>query len=283
MDDSAKRRIVEAVILGTAEPISAQRVAGVVPYAKPGKIKKLVEELNAEYVEQGRAFEIVEVAGGYQMRTLPEFAPQLQQIQPQRPLRLSKAALETLAIVAYKQPGTRAEIEYVRGVESGAVLKSLLDRHLVKIVGQKEVPGRPMLYGTTKRFLEVFGLKSVKDLPTLREIEELAREQGMAEAEGEGGQLALEESPPESEAQPSEDEHPPEPGSEAEVPSEGTVAFDDAVPSQSATSSEGEDPSEEAVAFAEPEAASDLEEEVVPADADAGLDFEKEDPSRGSS
>lgn len=174
MDDSEKRRIVEAVILGTPEPISAQRVAEVVPYAKPAKIKKLVEELNAEYIARNRAFEIVEAAGGYQMRTLPEFAPQLQQIQPQRPLRLSKAALETLAIIAYKQPVTRGDVEDVRGVDAGAVLRSLLERKLVKLAGHKEVPGRPMLYGTTRRFLEVFSLDSLEALPSLRQLEELA-------------------------------------------------------------------------------------------------------------
>jgi segregation and condensation protein B len=174
MEDSDKRRIVEAVILGTPEPISAQKIAEVVPYAKPAKIKKLVDELNAEYIAQGRAFEIIEAAGGYQMRTLPEFAPQLQQIQPQRPLRLSKAALETLAIIAYKQPVTRADVEDVRGVDAGAVLRSLLERKLVKLAGHKEVPGRPMLYGTTRRFLEVFSLASLEDLPSLRQLEELA-------------------------------------------------------------------------------------------------------------
>ena len=189
MDDSEKRRIVEAVILGTPEPLSAQRIAAVVPYAKPAKIKKLVDELNSEYIAQGRAFEIVEVAGGYQMRTLPEFANQLQQIQPQRPLRLSKAALETLAIVAYKQPVTRGDVEDVRGVDAGAVLRSLLERKLVRLAGHKEVPGRPMLYGTTRRFLEVFGLESLEDLPSLRQLEELVpraestEDGGVAESE----------------------------------------------------------------------------------------------------
>jgi len=184
MDDSEKRRIVEAVILGTPEPLSAQRVAAVVPYAKPAKIKKLVDELNTEYIAQGRAFEIVEVAGGYQVRTLPEFANQLQQIQPQRPLRLSKAALETLAIVAYKQPVTRGDVEDVRGVDAGAVLRSLLERKLVKLAGHKEVPGRPMLYGTTRRFLEVFSLESLEDLPSLRQLEELTPRVEFAEEGG---------------------------------------------------------------------------------------------------
>jgi segregation and condensation protein B len=183
MDDSQRRRIAEAVILASLEPISAQRVAAVIPYCKPAKVKKLVDELNTEYVKQGRSFEIEEVAGGYQVRTLPEFASYLQQIQPQRPLRLSKAALETLAIVAYKQPVTRAEIEDVRGVDAGAIVRSLLERKLVRLDGQKEVPGRPMLYGTTRRFLEVFGLDSLDGLPSLRQLDEIVPTDGHREQE----------------------------------------------------------------------------------------------------
>ena len=120
MDESRQKSIVEALILGTPEPISAQRVANLIPRCTPAAVKRLVEKLNAEYAAERRAFEIWEVAGGYQMRTLTEFAPYLQQIQPTRPLRLSKAALETLAIVAYRQPATRAEVEHVRGVDAGA-------------------------------------------------------------------------------------------------------------------------------------------------------------------
>lgn len=179
MDDSEKRRIVEAVILGSPEPISAQRVAAVIPYCKPAKVRILVEDLNAEYAEQGRSFEIAEVAGGYQARTIPEFATFLQQIQPQRPLRLSKAALETLAIVAYRQPVTRAEIEEIRGVDAGAVVRGLLERKLLRLAGRKEVPGRPMLFGTTRRFLEIFGLEKLEDLPSLRQLEELAPREAM--------------------------------------------------------------------------------------------------------
>jgi segregation and condensation protein B len=200
MSDSDKRRIVEAVILGSPEPISAQRVAAVIPYCKPAAVKSMVDQLNAEYVKQGRAFEINEVAGGYQVRTLPEFASYLQQIQPQRPFRLSKASLETLAVVAYRQPVTRAEIEGVRGVDVGAVVRSLLERKLVRLVGHKDVPGRPMLYGTTRRFLEVFGLASIEELPSLRQLEELApREQAAAddpdEAEKLDGDDALDPAP----------------------------------------------------------------------------------------
>jgi segregation and condensation protein B len=181
MDANEKRRIIEALILASTEPISAVKLAEVIPYCKPGQAKDLVNELNTEYAEQDRAFEIWEVAGGYQLRTRAEFSGYLQKLQKERILRLSQAALETLAIVAYRQPVTRAEIEEVRGVDVGAVVKSLLERHLIRIAGQREVPGRPMLYGTTRRFLEVFGLDALKDLPTLREVEELMREQGLVE------------------------------------------------------------------------------------------------------
>jgi segregation and condensation protein B len=183
MDRTEQRRIVEALVLASPEPISAQRLAELIPYVKPAKAKDLVNELNTEYQEQDRAFEIWEVAGGYQIRTRAEFSGYLQKLQRQRPLRLSRAALETLSIVAYKQPATRAEIEEVRGVECGPVLKSLLDRQLIRIAGHRDVPGRPMVYATNRRFLEVFGLESLKDLPALRELDELAREQGLALAE----------------------------------------------------------------------------------------------------
>ena len=183
MEASEKRRIVEALILSSSEPISAVKLAEIIPYCKPGHAKDLVNELNTEYAEQDRAFEIWEVAGGYQLRTRAEFSGYLQKLQKERALRLSQAALETLAIIAYRQPVTRAEIEDVRGVDAGAVVKTLLERHLIRIAGQREVPGRPMLYATSRRFLEVFGLDDLKGLPTLRELDELAREQGLLETE----------------------------------------------------------------------------------------------------
>ncbi len=181
MEAKEKRRIVEALILSSAEPISADKLADVIPYCNAGQAKDLVNELNTEYAEQDRSFEIWEVAGGFQIRTRAEFSGYLQKLQKERALRLSQAALETMAIIAYRQPVTRAEIEEVRGVDAGATVKSLLERHLIRIAGQREVPGRPMLYGTTRRFLEVFGLERLKDLPTLRELDELAREQGLLE------------------------------------------------------------------------------------------------------
>ena len=174
MEQSDKRRVAEALILGSGEPISSQRIAEIIPYCKPKHVKGLVDELNADYIKTGRAFEIVEVAGGYQMRTLPEFAPYLTQTLKTRALRLSQAALETLAVVAYRQPVTRGEIEHIRGVDAGAVVRSLIERKLVRIAGHREVPGKPMLYGTTRRFLEVFELSALDELPTLRDLKELA-------------------------------------------------------------------------------------------------------------
>ena len=174
-----QRRIIEALILASAEPITLVRLVQIVPSCSAGEAKDRINELNTEYQEQDRSFEIWEVAGGYQIRTRAEFSGYLQQLRKERPLRLSRAALETLAIVAYKQPVTRAELEAVRGVDTGAVIRSLLDRRLVRIAGHREVPGRPILYASSRRFLEVFGLESLDQLPTLRELEELARDHGV--------------------------------------------------------------------------------------------------------
>jgi segregation and condensation protein B len=202
MDREGQKRIVEALVLGAPEPVSAQKLAEIVPGLETEDARALVAELGREYEEQGRAFEIWEVAGGYQIRTRAEYAAYLRLLHRERPLRLSRAALETLAVVAYRQPVTRAEIEAVRGVEADAVLKSLLERQLVRIAGHREVPGRPMLYATTRRFLEVFGLGRLDDLPTLRELEELVAPDGEpgppppASAAGE----SAEETPDEPEA-----------------------------------------------------------------------------------
>jgi len=188
MDRDRQRQIVEALILAAPEPVSAAKLAGIVPGLKPGGVKALVAELGEAYAAEGRAFEIWEVAGGYQMRTRPEFSGYVRELHQERPARVSRAALETLAVIAYKQPVTRAEIEHVRGVDVGAVVRSLLDRKLVKVAGHRDVPGRPMLYGTTRRFLELFGLERLDDLPTLREIDELVpagASDGAGEGEGE--------------------------------------------------------------------------------------------------
>jgi len=173
MERAQQKQVVEALIIAAGEPVSAARLAEIVPGLEADEVGSIVAELTREYEEQGRALEIWEVAGGYQLRTSGSVAPYLRLLHRERALRLTRAALETLAVVAYRQPVTRAEVENVRGVDAGPVLKSLVDRKLVRIAGHREVPGRPLVYATTKRFLEVFGLPKLDDLPTLREVEEL--------------------------------------------------------------------------------------------------------------
>jgi len=176
MEPQDRRRILEALLLSSSEPVTAARLGRVVPESSAREVREDVEALNESYAAEGRGFRIEEVSGGYQLRTLPELAPFVQQLEPVPPLRMSRASLETLAIIAYKQPVTRAEIEHVRGVDAGPLLRGLLERRLARIAGHREVPGRPILYATTPRFLEVFGLAGLSDLPTLREIEELLRD-----------------------------------------------------------------------------------------------------------
>ena len=173
MERDQQRKIVEALVLASREPITATRIAEIVPGCTPSEAKGLLKELDLEYERDDRAFEIWEVAGGYQIRTRAAFAGYLRQLQRERNFRLSRAALETLAVVAYKQPVTRSEIENIRGVDVGAVVRSLVERKLVRIAGHRDVPGRPLLYATSKRFLEVFGFSRLEDLPTLREIDDL--------------------------------------------------------------------------------------------------------------
>jgi segregation and condensation protein B len=162
--------VLEAVIFSAGGPASIPYIRRALPRLTPTRIAELVREINGELRTTGRPYEVVEVAGGYQFRSRPEFADVLAQAQPERKLRLSRAALETLSVVAYKQPVTRAEIEDLRCVDCGAVLKGLLDRNLVRIVGRRDAPGRPGLYGTSSTFLETFGLGSLSDLPELRDL-----------------------------------------------------------------------------------------------------------------
>jgi segregation and condensation protein B len=200
MERAQQKQIVEALIVAAGEPVSADRLAEIVPGLDASEVPGLVAELRGEYEAQGRALEIWEVAGGYQLRTAAGVAPYLRLLHRERAVRLTRAALETLAVIAYRQPVTRAEIEHVRGVDAGPVLKSLVDRKLVRIAGHRELPGRPLVYATTKRFLEVFGLPKLDDLPTLREAEELLPppEGGAASMTPQGGETG-EPVPPASE------------------------------------------------------------------------------------
>ena len=149
------------------------------------EILQALEELAGEYRDQAqRGIVLAEVANGWQFRTKPENAAILQQFYQPKPTKISKPSLETLAIVAYKQPITRAEIDLIRGVDSGGVLKTLLEKNLVRIVGKKDEPGKPMLYGTTQDFLELFQLKGLQELPTLKEFRELEEEFQRKSGEG---------------------------------------------------------------------------------------------------
>jgi len=162
---------VEALLFASDSPLSAVRLAQAAGIAGQAGVRRAVEALNARYAEAGAAFTIEAIAGGFQMMTRPEFNDVLSRLRRAKAdARLSQAALETLAVVAYRQPVLRADVEAIRGVACGEVLRGLLDKQLVKIVGRAEVIGRPMLYGTTRRFLEVFGLKALDDLPRVEEL-----------------------------------------------------------------------------------------------------------------
>lgn len=158
---------LEALLFSTRAPLTSGRVAELLDIESTKPVRRAVAELNALYAQSNRSFRIEQVAGGYQMLTLPQFAALIKKhLQKDADAKLTKAALETLAIIAYKQPILRADIESIRGVACGEQVRGLMEKHLVKIDGRAEEPGRPILYGTTKRFLEVFGLNALKDLPT---------------------------------------------------------------------------------------------------------------------
>ncbi len=163
-------------MFSSGEPLTATTLKAITDMDEP-EIRRILEGLVADYRSAEGGFLIAEVANGYQMVTNPHFASWVRKLKgSQASGKLSLAALETLAIIAYKQPIIKAEIEQVRGVSSDGVLKTLLDRRLVKIMGKKEAPGKPLLYGTTKEFLQHFGLKDLSELPTLRD---LAREESV--------------------------------------------------------------------------------------------------------
>lgn len=162
---------VEAILLTSDRPIPPRRMAEVLGLADEGPIDDAVRTLNETYAATGRSFRLERVAGGFRVMTLPEFGGVLSAFHKSRSEgRLSRASLESLAIIAYKQPITRAHLEAIRGVGCGEVLRSLLERRLVTVKGRAEELGRPLLYGTTKEFLDHFGLSTVADLPTIAEL-----------------------------------------------------------------------------------------------------------------
>lgn len=167
------KRIIEGLLFVAEAPLNAVQIAQVLEAPHADDVQAALEELLAEYETAERAFSIVEVGGGYIFRSRPEMAPWLSRLRKQQASKLSRAALETLAIVAYKQPVLRAEIERIRGVDVGGVLRMLMERNLVRVAGRRDLPGKPLVYATTKRFLEFFDLKDISELPTLEEIDKL--------------------------------------------------------------------------------------------------------------
>jgi segregation and condensation protein B len=172
--DRKLKSAIEALLFIAGNPLSLDRLKGIFEDATREQIAAQIELLQQEYDERGSGIMLAEVAGGFQLGTRPENAPWIRKFRSVKvSSKLSRPALETLAIVAYKQPITRTEVEAVRGVNIGGIMRNLMERRLVKIVGKKDVPGKPMMYGTTQDFLQYFGLKDLSALPTLKEFQEL--------------------------------------------------------------------------------------------------------------
>jgi segregation and condensation protein B len=168
------KRIVEALLFASPDPLSVRRIKSVVPGLETDQVLETLDELKKDYADDSRSFQIVEIGGGYQLTTKADYALWVGKLVETRgKQRLSRAALETLAIVAYKQPALRSTLEGIRGVNVDGVLRTLMERDLVRIVGRADGPGRPLLFGTTRDFLMQFGLNKLADLPGIEEIEEL--------------------------------------------------------------------------------------------------------------
>jgi len=168
--------IIESLLFVTEEPLSVQQFKSLLETEEVDAIRAALDALTDEYDRRGGGFELRQVAGGFQFRTRSEYSDWVKKLLKPSPAKLSRAALETLAIIAYKQPIIRGDVEHIRGVDCGGVLRMLLEKKLIRVLGRKDIPGRPMIYGTTRQFLEVFNLKDLRDLPSPKEIESLGTE-----------------------------------------------------------------------------------------------------------
>jgi segregation and condensation protein B len=171
MDDFEIKPILESLIFISDNPVRLDTLIEILPESNKEAILEGIEQIKRDYAEASKGFELIEVAGGYQFRTKPRWAEWVNRLKKAKAVKLSRSALETLAIIAYRQPIIRPEIEEIRGVDSGWVLRTLLEKGLIRIVSRRDIPGRPIVYGTTKAFLELFNLNTLSDLPTLKEIE----------------------------------------------------------------------------------------------------------------
>ena len=192
--------IIESLLFVAEDPLTIEKLRTILETVEAKDIREALQTLTEEYDQRGGGFLLSEVAGGWQIRTRPEYHEWIKRMLQPAPQRLSKAALETLAIIAYKQPIIRADIEYIRGVDCGGVLRQLMERKLIRVLGRKEIAGRPIIYATTKLFLEMFDLKNLNDLPTPAELAEFG-----ANLDIPSGENSFEE-PAESDIQETEEE-----------------------------------------------------------------------------
>ena len=171
MDEVELRSILEGILFVSDSPVKLKTLIDVLPDVSKESIERTLQSMKAECEDPAKGLELVEVAGGVQYRTKPHLAEHINRLKKVKPVKFSSSAMETLAIVAYRQPVIRPEIERIRGVDCGWTLRVLMEKGLVKMMGRKDLPGRPIIYGTTQTFLELFGLNSLVDLPTLKEIQ----------------------------------------------------------------------------------------------------------------
>lgn len=167
------KNIIESLLFVSEEPLSVEKIKVIIESADNKEIRSALRELSDDYLSRAGGFYLCEVAGGYQLRSQPAYHEYIKRLLQPSPQRLSRAALETLAVVAYRQPVIRSDIEHIRGVDCGSMLRQLMERKLLRVLGRKEIPGRPLIYATTKTFLELFELKDLSELPTPAEIEEM--------------------------------------------------------------------------------------------------------------
>ena len=168
------KSILESLLFISDVPLTIDRLCVILEEYERRDIQQAVDLLREEFAGEGRGIYLAEVAGGYQFRSRPENADFIRRMVRGKAFKFSRSALETLAMIAYRQPITRTEVEYLRGVDSGGVLKTLLEKKMIRILGKKDIPGKPLIYGTTREFLEVFNLPDLASLPTLKDIHELA-------------------------------------------------------------------------------------------------------------
>jgi segregation and condensation protein B len=275
------KNIIESLLFVAEEPLSPERIKKLVGPVEASEIHQALAALQTDYDSRRGGFFLSEVAGGFQFRTRPEYTTWIRRLVEPKPVRLSKAALETLAIIAYKQPVIRADVEHIRGVDCGGVLRQLLERKLIRVLGRKEIAGRPLIYATTKRFLETFDLKDLKDLPTPREVEEFGKpplaERGYVtiepdeETEPAGEPLAGPAEQPPAEGTPIRDAAAQADGYDESTAQEGTAPPDETrIPSGTEAPQSAENTSKAAADTKQPEGSDGMEAQASP---EKKLDF----------